>query len=119
MPSASALVLIAAGALAAGLFLELRRRQLRALLPPGPKPHWLRGNALPARYSWRALADIARQFGGVATVWQGRTPIVVVGSVEAADYLCAHFICRADHAVSRSTPPRLPIALARSSPTKC
>lgn len=53
------------------LYFEARQRRLRALLPPGPKPHWLRGNVLPAQYSWRALADIAHSHGGVATVWTG------------------------------------------------
>ena len=114
MPSAW-IALVALGVLAAAAFLEVKQRRLRAFLPPGPKPHWLRGTALPSTYSWRALAEIAHQFGGVATVWQGRTPLVVVGSVEAADYLCVRLRSRptTDRSGSRSTQRRLLIGRDR------
>lgn len=85
------LALLAASALLATFILaaaaEVRQRRLRKLLPPGPAPHWLRGNPVPALYSWRNLGDVAHRYGGVAAVWQGRTPLVVVGSVEAAEDL--------------------------------
>ena len=56
-------------------------------LPPGPKPHWLFGNEIPQQYSWRYFAQLTEQYGGVFTIWQGRKPLVVVGTVDAADEL--------------------------------
>lgn len=59
-----------------------------ARLPPGPKPHWLLGNTLPNKYPWRYFEELTKQYGdhggeGCITLWQGQTPLVVVGRVAA------------------------------------
>lgn len=59
-----------------------------ARLPPGPKPHWLLGNELPSKYPWRYFEELTKQYGdkggeGCITLWQGQTPLVVVGRVAA------------------------------------
>ncbi|GHJ87894.1 hypothetical protein NliqN6_4296 [Naganishia liquefaciens] len=63
-----------------------------ARLPPGPKSHWLLGTKLPKKYPWRYFEDLTRQYGdhggeGCVTIWQGQTPLVIVGRVAAAQEL--------------------------------
>lgn len=82
------LALILAGAL---LYLRLIRpcaQAKYARLPPGPKPHWLLGNELPNKYPWRYFEQLTKEYGdqggeGCITIWQGQTPLVVVGRVAA------------------------------------
>ena len=69
--------------------LSRRRTQAKyALLPPGPKPHWLLGNELPNKYPWRYFDRLTKQYEdhggeGCVTIWQGQTPLVIVGRVSA------------------------------------
>jgi hypothetical protein len=66
-----------------------RRTQAKyARLPPGPKPHWFLGNELPNKYPWRYFEELTKQYGdsggeGCVTIWQGQTPLVIVGRVSA------------------------------------
>ncbi|KAM0755438.1 cytochrome P450 [Meredithblackwellia eburnea MCA 4105] len=54
-----------------------------ANLPPGPKPG-LFGNNIPQPYAWRYFEKLTHQYGSVCTVWLGRSPLVIVGTYEAA-----------------------------------
>lgn len=81
------LLVIFAGLFLAIFLLSRRQKAAYAGLPPGPGPHWLTGNIIPQQYSWRHFADLTKQYGGVFTIWHGRTPLVVVGTVEAAEEL--------------------------------
>jgi hypothetical protein len=79
---AACLAVVASGLLAVNFL-----RQDRRGLPPGPKPHILTGNRLPATYPWRHYEKLAKEYGPIFTIWQGRKPLVVIGSCEAADAL--------------------------------
>jgi hypothetical protein len=84
----SGLTLLLAGAL---LYVWVTRpcaQAKYARLPPGPKPHWLLGNELPSKYPWRYFEQLTKEYGdqggeGCITIWQGQTPLVVVGRVAA------------------------------------
>ncbi|KAH8923828.1 cytochrome P450 [Atractiella rhizophila] len=53
-------------------------------LPPGPKPHWLWGNKIQPPYPWRTMEGWTKQYGPLFTLWQGSTPMIVIGTVQAA-----------------------------------
>ncbi|KAG8778054.1 hypothetical protein FRC12_025206 [Ceratobasidium sp. 428] len=50
-------------------------------LPPGPPPRFLLGNAVEIRkagFLWLKLAEFARQYGGMITIWLLWRPVIVL-----------------------------------------
>ncbi|KAG9095310.1 hypothetical protein FRC06_009939 [Ceratobasidium sp. 370] len=53
----------------------------KTLLPPGPPPALLVGNALEIRnapFLWMKLAEFARKYGGIITIWLFWRPVIVL-----------------------------------------
>ncbi|RSH78675.1 uncharacterized protein EHS24_002404 [Apiotrichum porosum] len=85
--SASALVILALGAVMVAIFLHLGKQNAKnARLPPGPKPHWLNGTPIPAKAPWRYFYDQSLKYGPLVTFWIGRDPAIVCNDVETATF---------------------------------
>ncbi|KAI0321505.1 cytochrome P450 [Amylostereum chailletii] len=61
-------------------------RILAARMPPGPPGFLWFGNRhqVPAVKPWRKFAEWKQQYGPVLSLWLGRTPVIVLGTAQAA-----------------------------------
>ncbi|KAG8738098.1 hypothetical protein FRC10_007291 [Ceratobasidium sp. 414] len=67
--------------LAASLVYFKSKLNSKVLLPPGPSPRFLVGNALEIRkapFLWLKLAEFARTYGGIVTIWLFWRPVIVL-----------------------------------------
>ncbi|KAG8684080.1 hypothetical protein FRC08_013914 [Ceratobasidium sp. 394] len=63
------------------LYYSKAKRSGSTLLPPGPPPTLLVGNALEIRkapFLWMKLAEFARTYGGMITIWLFWRPVIVL-----------------------------------------
>jgi hypothetical protein len=79
-----AVILLALCAIAAAAFVQAfqKRQSLARRLPPGPKPELL-GNTLPRLYPWRGFYELSKKYGGLITVWNGFSPLVICSDVQS------------------------------------
>ncbi|KAF5379529.1 hypothetical protein D9615_006568 [Tricholomella constricta] len=76
----------AATFLALVLYLVIKWTSRRMSMPPGPFGIPLIGNRhqLPAVKPWRKFAEWNRQYGAVVSIFLGSTPVIVLGTAQAA-----------------------------------
>ncbi|KAG9095311.1 hypothetical protein FRC06_009940 [Ceratobasidium sp. 370] len=61
--------------------LRFKHTSNRLSLPPGPPPKFLLGNAVEIRkadFLWMKLAEFARMYGGIITIWLLWRPVVIL-----------------------------------------
>ncbi|KAG9089248.1 hypothetical protein FS749_001496 [Ceratobasidium sp. UAMH 11750] len=61
--------------------LRFKHTSNRVSLPPGPPPKFLLGNAIEIRgadFLWTKLAEFARTYGGIITIWLLWRPVIIL-----------------------------------------